>query len=113
MEVELTEKQIASAAGRRYAPAFLRAYILERDNFQCAYCHGTITDATANIDHKRPWPFGLTTPDNLVASCRVCNAAKGARRQRNLSKADKRLIRINAGLSPNAPKGQPWDTGLP
>ena len=109
----MTEKQIASAAGRRYAPAFLRAFILDRDNYQCAYCHGPITDATANIDHKIPWPLGLTTPENLVASCKVCNAAKGRRSSRHLSKADKRLIRINAGLSGNAPKGEAWDQALP
>jgi 5-methylcytosine-specific restriction endonuclease McrA len=92
--LELTREQIGAAAGRRYAPGYLRAYILERDGFKCVYCKSPLTNETANIDHKKAWPWGLTVPENLVACCRICNAAKGRGRHRKLSKADKRMIKI-------------------
>lgn len=68
-----------SAAGRRFAPSWLRKEILERDGYHCRYCRRPLTDAIANIDHVIPWPWGLTEASNLVASCRPCNQAKGSR----------------------------------
>lgn len=62
----------------RYAPAWLRLAVLERDDYKCRYCGVPVTDETANIDHVRPWKLGgNTVAKNLVASCRSCNRAKG------------------------------------
>lgn len=63
--------------GRRFAPAWLRLEVLERDGYKCRYCRRTVTDENANIDHLKPWPFGMTERANLVTSCRPCNQAKG------------------------------------
>ena len=71
-------ERIAAAAGRRYAPAWLRQAVLERDGFRCRYCGCPVTNETANIDHVKPWPFSLTLLENLRTSCRPCNHAKGS-----------------------------------
>lgn len=45
--------------------------IFNRDNFSCAYCG----DVAQEIDHVIPVAFGGTNAEeNLVASCRFCNA---------------------------------------
>ena len=75
-DTPLDAKAIATL-GRRYAPAWLRQQVLERDAYQCRYCKRSVTDATANMDHVKPWPFGMTELANLVACCRDCNRKKG------------------------------------
>lgn len=61
-------------AGQSVSPR-VRAEILER-NPQCAYCGKPATEADHIIARSRG---GNTTPENLVPSCRSCNASKGAR----------------------------------
>jgi 5-methylcytosine-specific restriction endonuclease McrA len=50
-----------------------RRAVFVRDEFQCQYCGS----AAENVDHIRPRSRGGThTWDNVVASCRPCNARK-------------------------------------
>jgi 5-methylcytosine-specific restriction endonuclease McrA len=59
--------------------------ILVRDGYKCRYCGVSITNDTANMEHRIPWKYGgKTNSDNLVTSCRSCNKAKGNKRQRAL-----------------------------
>jgi len=48
-----------------------------RDGYECAYC-GETADT---VDHVIPRSAGgdVWSPDNLVASCKRCNSAKGNR----------------------------------
>lgn len=65
------------ALAKRYAPSWLRKQVLERDAYACRYCKRPVTNATANIDHVKPWPYGMTELSNLVTCCRDCNRDKG------------------------------------
>lgn len=57
-------------ARRRVRPA-LRAAVLARDGHLCRYCGDYATD----VDHVLPVTAGgRNREDNLVASCRFCNA---------------------------------------
>lgn len=78
--VKRTVTRVGAAAGRRFAPTWLRKMILERDGYRCRYCGVAVTDATANMDHVIPWPEGMTEESNLVTSCRPCNQSKGSQR---------------------------------
>jgi 5-methylcytosine-specific restriction endonuclease McrA len=50
-----------------------RRAVFVRDEFECQYCGS----AAENVDHIRPRSRGGThTWDNVVASCRPCNARK-------------------------------------
>lgn len=50
-----------------------RRAVFARDDYQCQYCGST----AENVDHIRPRSKGGThTWDNVVASCRACNARK-------------------------------------
>lgn len=50
-----------------------RRAVFVRDGFECQYCGS----AAENVDHIRPRSKGGThTWDNVVASCRPCNARK-------------------------------------
>lgn len=63
---------------QRYAPAGMRATVIERDSYHCRYCGAAVTYATANIDHVVPWrDGGPTEVCNLVTACPGCNKAKG------------------------------------
>lgn len=72
----LSPREVATL-GRRYAPRWLREMILARDGFRCRYCKRAVANENANVDHLKPWPWGMTERDNLVTSCRPCNQAKG------------------------------------
>jgi len=53
-----------------------RLRVLERDQWICSYCGEQATE----VDHVIPRKVGGDhSMDNLVASCRRCNLAKGAR----------------------------------
>ena len=56
-----------------------RLKVLHRDNWICYYCGGDATQA----DHVIPISKGGNPMDmdNMVASCKRCNVAKGARSQ--------------------------------
>jgi 5-methylcytosine-specific restriction endonuclease McrA len=66
-------------------PRLTRAYkaqrlkVLHRDNWICYYCGGDATQA----DHVIPISKGgdAMDLDNMVAACKRCNVAKGARSQ--------------------------------
>jgi hypothetical protein len=46
----------------------------------CFHCNGPITQKSFHVDHYHPVAAqGMTTRENLVASCAPCNMAKGAR----------------------------------
>lgn len=77
----------AAALGLRYAPRWLRQQVLERDGYACVNCAIAVTDATANIDHKTPWPYGMTELVNLQTLCRPCNQAKGRKTGKNAAAA--------------------------
>lgn len=54
----------------------LSAAVLRRDRHTCRYCGAP----ASTVDHVTPKARGGTDdPANLVASCRSCNSAKGAR----------------------------------
>lgn len=75
----LRNPEVAKALGRRYAPGWLRKRVLARDGYRCRYCGRSLTDATANMDHIKPWPWGMTELRNLAACCRDCNRDKGTK----------------------------------
>lgn len=55
-----------------------RHMVLNRDGHTCVYCGAT--HVPLQLDHVIPRSRGgADTPDNLVASCRSCNASKGAK----------------------------------
>ena len=52
--------------------------LLVRDDFKCAYCEVPLSMRNATIDHVVPsCKGGAHSLDNTVASCKVCNNAKG------------------------------------
>src|SRR5260370_4133546 len=54
----------------------LRAYLLEKFQHRCAYCHQG--EVPFEIDHQVPRSRGGSNrASNLVLSCHVCNVAKG------------------------------------
>lgn len=57
---------------------FSRLNILIRDNYTCQYCHRILKRHFLNLDHVIPRSRGgLTTWENVVASCMDCNCRKG------------------------------------
>jgi 5-methylcytosine-specific restriction endonuclease McrA len=53
-----------------------RAYILMRDGYRCAYCHGPANSVDHVVPRKRN---GSDTSENLVAACSSCNSEKNDR----------------------------------
>lgn len=50
--------------------------VYRRDGFRCRYCG--VEDQPLTVDHLITWESGgPSTPENLVASCRKCNGARG------------------------------------
>lgn len=86
---------------RRYAATELRFFILKRDGYRCGYCKQEVTNETANIDHIKPWPWGKTTPRNLVTACRYCNKEK-------LRKRGFGLRRKKTGIVVKPRANMPW-----
>ncbi|GGF30129.1 hypothetical protein GCM10010922_01330 [Microbacterium sorbitolivorans] len=55
----------------------LRLTVLDRDGWQCAYCHKHLEGSDATADHIIPKDAGGADElDNLVAACRRCNGIK-------------------------------------
>ena len=55
----------------------VRRAVLERDGWQCSYCHKHLEGRDATVDHIVPKAAGGTDEaDNLVAACRRCNGIK-------------------------------------
>lgn len=56
-----------------------RFEILQRDGFMCRYCGCQPGETELQIDHIKPISQGGTNSLlNLITSCRLCNAGKGA-----------------------------------
>lgn len=54
-----------------------RLACLDRDGWQCVYCHKLLEGSDATADHIIPKNAGGTDDlDNLVAACRRCNGIK-------------------------------------
>lgn len=54
-----------------------RLAVLDRDGWQCTYCHKPLEGRDATADHIIPKAAGGSDdPDNLVAACRRCNGIK-------------------------------------
>ena len=50
--------------------------VYRRDGFRCRYCG--VEDQPLTVDHLVTWESGgPSTPENLVASCKKCNGARG------------------------------------
>lgn len=58
-----------------------RAVVLERDGGVCQWCGAPATEADHLEDGKAP------DPSRMVASCKACNAARGARKGAELVRA--------------------------
>jgi len=59
---------------------FTRPSVFTRDKFRCAYCGHQFPKEKLNIDHIIPRDKGgLTTWDNVITSCIVCNSKKANR----------------------------------
>ncbi len=60
--------------------SFSKRAILERDEYECQYCGGSLSLRTATLDHVFPKAKGgKKTFENTVASCHPCNNKKGDR----------------------------------
>jgi 5-methylcytosine-specific restriction endonuclease McrA len=73
--------RLLSRVHRRWtAPRFRKNVLFNRDNWQCQYCGTSLDWHTITIDHVTPrCRGGATSWKNCVASCKRCNAKKGAR----------------------------------
>jgi len=59
-------------------PQKLRFEVLQRDQFQCKYCHDKSSEARLHVDHIIPVSRGgLTELKNLQTLCEACNLGKG------------------------------------
>lgn len=59
---------------RHFRRRATRFAILQRDEWQCAYCWRGLTIETATVDHLVPSSRGgKTSPRNLIAACGECN----------------------------------------
>ncbi len=91
-KISITDGQISASAdfcgnpryvvegevARRSLYVVVRAFILERDGYQCQYCM-TLT-GPMEVDHVMPVARGGSDDfDNLVCACRKCNRSKGAK----------------------------------
>jgi len=64
--------------GRQPMSAATRAFILERDGYQCTYC--AATEGPMEVDHVVPVSRGGSDEmENLVCACRACNRSKSAK----------------------------------
>ena len=63
----------------RFAPAWMRRRVYERDGGQCQYCGKPVSLEAAQIDHVHPWYHGgHTVIPNFVTACKPCNQRKSA-----------------------------------
>lgn len=65
---------------RRVNIKYSRQSVFARDNWDCAYCGKTLEKDEATIDHIIPKSRGgKNVWNNVISSCKKCNAIKGAR----------------------------------
>jgi len=73
-------KEYIDIRARQRRSASKRQAILMRDKFRCQYCGIKGTPFELTLDHITPRSRGGSTePENLCASCFVCNQRKGDR----------------------------------
>ncbi|GAA2796462.1 HNH endonuclease [Streptomyces showdoensis] len=62
----------------RQTKRMIRAYVLERDGWQCHYCRQPFADeADVTLDHYIPWSLWRESrPRNIVVACYPCNQLK-------------------------------------
>jgi 5-methylcytosine-specific restriction endonuclease McrA len=61
-------------------PAFTRFNVFLRDSFQCQYCLQRHPTNELTFDHVLPKSKGgITSWDNVVTACSLCNTVKGCR----------------------------------
>jgi 5-methylcytosine-specific restriction endonuclease McrA len=84
---------------------FSRFNIFARDNNTCQYCGRRLPRTELNLDHVVPRSQGgVSTWQNIVCSCHVCNRRKGGRTP---EQASMRLIR-----RPSRPEWTPFTTEM-
>lgn len=72
------KREAIKTAGRQPLSASTRAFVLERDGYQCAYCQ-TI-EGPFEVDHILAVALGGGDElENLVCACRTCNRSKAAK----------------------------------
>ncbi|MGH7864855.1 MAG: HNH endonuclease [Candidatus Binataceae bacterium] len=84
---------------------FSRFNIFARDNNTCQYCGHRFARTELNLDHVIPRSRGgLSTWENIVCSCHVCNRRKGGR---SPEEAAMHLVR-----RPRRPEWTPYSTDM-
>jgi len=84
---------------------FSRFNIFARDNNTCQYCGHRFARTELNLDHVTPRSRGgLSTWENIVCSCHLCNRRKGGRTP---EEASMRLVR-----RPRRPEWTPYSTDM-
>jgi 5-methylcytosine-specific restriction enzyme A len=61
-----------------------RLRVLERDGFKCVRCGLTLTEKTANIDHRESGKRATNALSNLRSLCRKCHVLRADRRHRGM-----------------------------
>jgi 5-methylcytosine-specific restriction endonuclease McrA len=78
-------------SGVKRGVKFSRLNVFARDNFRCGYCNRLFLYKELTYDHVLPRKQGgRTVWENIVTSCRPCNARKG---MRTPEQAGMRLLR--------------------
>jgi len=68
------------ASGRQMVPPLSNRSLFQRDGYLCLYCGGQFPEHMLTRDHLLPLSRGGTNSwKNVVAACKGCNHAKGAR----------------------------------
>ena len=63
-----------------HKPAFTRFNVFLRDDFTCQYCYKKFSTKDLTFDHLIPKSKGgITTWENVVTSCSICNWTKGSK----------------------------------
>jgi 5-methylcytosine-specific restriction endonuclease McrA len=84
---------------------FSRFNIFARDDNTCQYCGHRFPRTELNLDHVIPRSRGgLSTWENIVCSCHICNRRKGGRTP---DEASMRLVR-----RPRRPEWTPYSTDM-
>jgi 5-methylcytosine-specific restriction endonuclease McrA len=77
-DAEKWAREARKTDGRDSLSAAVRAFVLERDGYRCAYCQSA--DGPLEVDHVFPVARGGGDDlENLTCACRACNRSKGAK----------------------------------
>jgi hypothetical protein len=102
-----TDARLVSAGWKRQ-----RLTVLARDCYECAYCGEPANEVDHVISRK---DGGTDDLDNLVAACRRCNLAKGAKNERVFLVGRSTPPISSATLSPcttSRPLSNPFQTSM-